>query len=662
MSAKIKLVNWKIHKKLTLDLGESVDLLQARNGMGKSAIIDAIEFCLNGTGKLQGVQHKKDLGAQMVHDDASACSVMIQFDGDFGVERRMKRDGTQAVTLYRADRGLEGPITVQQSLINRELNLDEAKLLAVLDARSIFTGTANQRKAVLFGATGQNATEAQVLKAFAALDLEGEDVNAAAAAVIEHGWRASEANAGTKRAEVKAILNGRQRPVAVRFFSPKGLDKEFDLEKWTPEDLEAKRKVNQDSVDDIRTSEAIDYGARREVLRQKIEQSEVAQGAKDALIEAGRGVDSIEDLISCREPLESIAIEARELLEMARNDERIARNERDGIPTLEASAKAQVVEKPEVCTLIAGRPECPFAAAALKRLQGTLDAQLESASELLEQHTEQVSAAESVIKEAVKVVDMRSEECLQADEELRGVKGAYDEEVERQRQMAEACVTIERLTSEVATAEADVAGAEQGESEQSQVKFHQQRLDVTLEMIDARRRYDAAISTAAAYDDETAKLEKRRDRHDAIAQALKPNGIEQTLLAQILAPFELKLNEIGQRTGELRITEDLEVEMKFLGIWRRWAQLSESGKERMAHAVQHAIAAVAGFPILLIDRMDHLDRDGKTALMNSLVAVSPQYRSVLALATCQTSSPTAAKSAGVTSWVTEGGADAVRIS
>ena len=150
-------------------------------------------------------------------------------------------------------------------------------------------------------------------------------------------------------------------------------------------------------------------------------------------------------------------------------------------------------------------------------------------------------------------------------------------------------------------------------------------------------------------------------RADKIAQALKADGIEATLLKQLIAPLAAKMNEVGKHTGAIRIGDDLSIEMEFDGKWRRWQQLSESGRERMAACVQHAIASLAGFPVLIIDRVDHLDSEGKRALLRALVDISPQYQAVLALATCQKSDPKPAKTVGVTTWFTEGGMGATKI-
>jgi hypothetical protein len=81
----------------------------------------------------------------------------------------------------------------------------------------------------------------------------------------------------------------------------------------------------------------------------------------------------------------------------------------------------------------------------------------------------------------------------------------------------------------------------------------------------------------------------------------------------------------------------------------------------MAIAVQHAIASLAGFPFLLIDRVDHLDAGGKGELLAALVEVSPNYQAVLALSTCQKAPPVAASLAGVTTWFTEGGNGVARV-
>jgi hypothetical protein len=477
--------------------------------------------------------------------------------------------------------------------------------------------------------------------------------------VTSAGWRTAEKVAGEARAAIGRELKAKVPPLIETLFRPTGSQTEFDISQWSPEDLEEKRQANQQAVDQCSRGEAIDIGAAQEALRQKKAGLEAAEGARDGLLEAGLEAKPIGEL-------KAEAVEGAKHLGEATDAAQICAQDVDqALQAIEEhgvfeTVEVPVAEKPESCTLIAGKPACPFSAAGLKRLQKDLDGEALGDGEAADQHSTKLAELARALRTAKEQLELAREQARQAAEALQGLESPRDEEIERLEKLGEVHEAIDLLKNEVEAAEVKLTEAEASQPD-SKVGFHQERLRKGLEMIDARRRYDQALAAQVTFDAEKVEIENRHRRADQIAQALKASGIESKLLAAIVAPLQAKLNEIGKHTGELRITEGLEIELFWAGRWRRWQQLSESCRERLAVAVQHAIASLAGFPILVVDRVDHLDQVGKGALLRALVDVSTNYQAVLALATCQKPDPEAAQLAGVTTWFTEGGTGAARI-
>ncbi len=640
MTTTLRLQNFKIHRDLTLELRTSdpVDLLLGRNGQGKSAIVDAIEFVLRGTGKLAGIHQKGDLGLLAVHDDATFCEVELLLDSGTGVTRKMKRNGASSIVIHQVDGPvIEGKLTDQQERLEDLFGFDDAKLTAVLDARRVLDGDTNQRRAVLFGATGAKATQAEIVKAFADLGLEGGDVLEAAQSVVSNGWRDAERIAGEKRAAKGRERTGLTQPEPQRFFLPSGGKDEVDLNVWTLEKLAETKAAAEGALTKAIAAEGANVGAAEEALRAKTAERERAVDELEVL-EAQAGATS-ETMRSVLEDARREQVEANEGVEACRAD----------VDKIEAAGGLgnQPIEKPKICPVIAGGPECPMTG---KRLDTHRRAVSKGATER--------RAALSVANSELTLVKTRADT---ADQAVETAEQTLTAERERHGHIGRVNDRIERLDFEIEDAEKHLAGVKELSEQSGDPDFLRRRIARSVEIIEARKRYEVDVDAALTFEADIAELNEKHRRADAIAQALKPTGIESALLKQLIGPFEAKLAEVGKHLGSIRVTGDLELELEWLGTWRRYQQLSESTRERLAIAVQHAIASLAGFPILIIDRVDHLDAAGKSALLKALVDVSGNYQAVLALATCQKRPPTPAKLAGVATWFTEGGSGIARV-
>ena len=418
-------------------------------------------------------------------------------------------------------------------------------------------------------------------------------------------------------------------------FRPGTLDRgadPMDLRQWPMADLERRRTANQEALAGAIRGEGLDLGKAQEALRLKQDEQKRIEGERDLLVEQAK----VEEGWQALGMRQGALIHAETELNEAQLGFDACDEMREGL----GDEAAVVIEKPKLCPAIPGGFECPATAAKLTKHRTKLEAGQAERAESIATADEQLSLADVRLTHAM---------TQKADAQT-----LVDAETSRIQSLGRSNDRLDVIHGELTKLEATVREAQEQESSSDQVAFHQRRLDSTIESIEARKRFDEATAALETFADDRATKQEARERAVRIADALKPTGIESALLADLVGPLQEKLDEVAKIIGPMRITSTLDIELHWDGRWRRFQQLSESMRERVAVAVQHAIASLAGFPILIIDRIDHLDPAGKAACMQALSHVSPSYQSVLAMATMQSETPTPAKAAGVATWYLTG--------
>ncbi len=99
----------------------------------------------------------------------------------------------------------------------------------------------------------------------------------------------------------------------------------------------------------------------------------------------------------------------------------------------------------------------------------------------------------------------------------------------------------------------------------------------------------------------------------AIVDALAPNGIPGEMLADALDPINERLMRSSATTEWLRV--GIEKDMAVTGGGRPYALLSESEKWRADAMIAEAIAHLSGLRLLVLDRLDVLDLEGRGDLL-----------------------------------------------
>lgn len=147
-------------------------------------------------------------------------------------------------------------------------------------------------------------------------------------------------------------------------------------------------------------------------------------------------------------------------------------------------------------------------------------------------------------------------------------------------------------------------------SQLAEARKEQTRLSGVVKALEADER-------AAAIADEKTDL-ARSHHHDvlhweAIADALAPSGIQGEMLAEALEPINDRLARSANETEWLRVGIDADMGISADG--RPYALLSESERWRADAMIAEAVSFLSGMRLLVLDRVDVLDLDGRADLL-----------------------------------------------
>jgi energy-coupling factor transporter ATP-binding protein EcfA2 len=131
-------------------------------------------------------------------------------------------------------------------------------------------------------------------------------------------------------------------------------------------------------------------------------------------------------------------------------------------------------------------------------------------------------------------------------------------------------------------------------------------------VVDALRAAKAAAEGAAKKTTEAAAHHADVAAWDAIGDALSPDGIPADLLAEAIKPINDRLEQSAADAEWLQVV--IGGDMHITSAGRPYALLSESEKWRVDAMVAEAVANLSGARLLVLDRMDVLDLQGRADL------------------------------------------------
>lgn len=194
--------------------------------------------------------------------------------------------------------------------------------------------------------------------------------------------------------------------------------------------------------------------------------------------------------------------------------------------------------------------------------------------------------------------------------------------------------------AQTAKAQIDATNASAEPVKESEIQAAQAKAqDLTAKRTALTAQIDAANAAKRAADGADAATAKAAELHAdimqwiAIADALGPNGIPGELVGKALGPVNARLKQSAEDTGWrcAQITNDMAI--TYGG--RAYALLSESEKWRVDAMLGEAIAQVSGLRVLMLDRFDVLELDGRAQALTwlSTLAINDEIDTVLVGAT-----------------------------
>lgn len=642
MRLRLRLENWQLFEALELETRYPVTIVTGANAAGKTALRDSFEFILAGTGVLRGIKTKQALAFESIRDGASATSCFLQFGqglaSDLFYGREMGRDGAQKVRIgrdvYTVSKGDER--------IREFLKVEPDRIRAALEADHVLAGDEKARRALIVAVSGAEATRQEVLEALMRTGLPADEIERLANRAMKDGFDAAKAVAETERTNRTRIIRREAAEPPKRNFQPSWATQPIDLEENA---LETLRKREADLDERISEADRAD-GADRGRLEQALEDAQTlerrlldARAAFAKEIEAEP--EEIARVLAAR--LASAQAEADEKARVVvEADDRVeaAGTALEGLREDIAACGSGAPTRPEICPAIAGRPPCGMTDAKLrahaKKLAGR-EAEIRGRITLAETEFATARAAREVA---------RSEEQTAAVA-LRAVRNAEEAATRNAGELVLARKAVEN-------AEAALADAPEAKAEAPRGDFFRTRLERCRALIRVKEGYEEGKAKAEAAAHERAKAETERTSWDTAAKIFAPDGLATEVLAKRTPALQAFLDELD--IAQIRITTAGEFETFHSGRWRGRRTLSESWQLRLSVAASHVIGRASGFPVLVVDRFDHLDGAGRIDVLRGLLRVAKFYHGgVLVLATLGKKEPTPAGVEGVeTIWLRDG--------
>ncbi len=188
----------------------------------------------------------------------------------------------------------------------------------------------------------------------------------------------------------------------------------------------------------------------------------------------------------------------------------------------------------------------------------------------------------------------------------------------------------------VANSERDLKAAQGAHAEAARIAAELDEVFDAAALVEAREQVDKVKAQRAAAVAEANKLKSikaladaaeakttQAARHaddvaawDAIAKALGPDGIPADILAEALGPIGERLAQSAADSGWQMVAIDRDMAVTYGG--RAYALCSESERWRADAMLAEAVAHVSGARLLVLDRMDVLDLQGRADLLGWL--------------------------------------------
>lgn len=250
---------------------------------------------------------------------------------------------------------------------------------------------------------------------------------------------------------------------------------------------------------------------------------------------------------------------------------------------------------------------------------------------------------------------VRARAALEAYERDHGPLDSTAADPEAQAKLPDLRAQLELLQRAVANDRRDLQAAQEAHAQAKAITDELAEVFDAAALVDAREQVEklkAERAAAAAEVDKLKSIKAAADAAeaktaqaalhaadvaawDAIAQALAPDGIPADLLAEALGPINARLAQSSADADWATVTISADMDIRIGSRDRAYALCSESERWRADAMLAEAIAHVSGAGLLVLDRVDVLDLQGRADLFAWLdvLAETGEVHSALLFAT-----------------------------
>lgn len=194
--------------------------------------------------------------------------------------------------------------------------------------------------------------------------------------------------------------------------------------------------------------------------------------------------------------------------------------------------------------------------------------------------------------------------------------------------------------AQAAKAQLDALNADAVDVKESEVQAAEATAkQLASERAELRTQIDALAEAKRAAESADTNTKRAAERHAdimqwlAVAEALGPNGIPGELVGQALGPVNARLSQSAEDSGWRAAQIGSDMAITYGG--RAYQLLSESEKWRTDAMLGEAVAQVSGLRLLMLDRFDVLELNGRAQALAwlSTLAINNEIDTVLVGAT-----------------------------
>jgi len=635
---KLILTNFKCYENFQVDLAGGLVLLRGNNGLGKSAVLEALEFLL--TADLSGARERaaglrgNDHLAEFIRRGHNSCTVRLTFEGGFAqVMLRRKRDKkTGKIHVSFDSRGTDvypddGATTATQKLKQIERLLSPA--IELLRINAFIDLSTRERRQSLTSVLPE-------------LDITRDDASTDITMLALK--RLGEAPAGDL--DIEYVLSvwadgmpfeaARSRMVdAAKFRVSELTQRERDLEGADRTEIERRKtrlaeifgslpakKVERDEALPRKSAYDKALGAARQIrirfqkLKERIESLQQKEQVPDPEPPQGKSGDELsgelDQLIAERLPESNH--------ETWKDDFRHKQAQFDNLSAERHANLRMMQDRFE----IAKAGKCPTCGQVYRMDIGELKAEITS----LEREASDIDTVRHKFRE-------QNQEMLQVEINMRA---AYDRERNHKKDLqiiqdAREAAKAERLEAEAELNELKIPDVENLKGLAAQTAEQIEKLNEEIGTLEREQQ-----SLINAQENEVDLGDVRRDlKHSrAVAWAVGADGIQGIYLRRQIEPLTESFSNIisslnPQFSGYIELEDERGAEVCDLGLVRDeqridFVSCSDSQQITLLTALAITTAGLASdrMRILLLDRLEALDHGNRLELLNGLARLTAQ--------------------------------------